>query len=65
LLINLALQKTDLTRFFITEPRHPGHLKRQIWVKKRSGNPGHQWRFYNEKTGGATVGPRKKVGGKT
>jgi len=25
--MNLPLQKTDSTRFFIIEPRHPGRLK--------------------------------------
>jgi len=42
-LMNLSLQKnTDLTRFFIIKPRHPGRLKKQIWVEKTcSGRPGH------------------------
>jgi len=40
--MKLSLQKTDLTRFFIIEPTHPGRLKKQIWVKKKfSGSPGH------------------------
>jgi len=33
--MNSSLQKTHLTRFFIIKPRHPGRLKKQIWVKKK------------------------------
>jgi len=36
LLINLSLQKTDLTRFFIIKPRHPGRLKKQMRMEKAS-----------------------------
>jgi len=33
--MNVSLQKnTDLTRFFMIKPRHPGRLKKQIWVEK-------------------------------
>jgi len=33
---------TDLTQFFIIEPRHPGRLKKHICVEKKlSENPGH------------------------
>jgi len=27
---------TDITRFFIIQTRHPGRLKKQIWVEKNS-----------------------------
>jgi len=32
--MNLSLEKTDLTRFFMTKPRHPVRLKKQVWVEK-------------------------------
>jgi len=40
LLMNLSLQKTYLTRFFITKPRHPSPLKNTDLVEKKlNGKP--------------------------
>jgi len=32
----ITSKQTDLTQFFIIKPRHPGGLKKQIWVEKNT-----------------------------
>jgi len=40
-----STSKNRFNTIFIIEPRHPGCLKKQIWVKTiRSGSPGHMRR---------------------
>ena len=35
----ITSKNTDLNRFFVIKLRHPGQLKKQIWVEKtRSGS---------------------------
>ena len=57
--MNLALQKADLTRFCIIEPRHPSHLKSKSGQGRNDGGqgghnaPGAESLWGRRMTGGA------------
>jgi len=41
----ITAENPDLTRLFITKPRHPGRLKKaDLGGRNRSGSPGHIWK---------------------